>query len=98
MNTASWVGVGALLVAALSGTLFMILYTIRTRWWEEEHRAHLGFFTLALTLIFWVYVFRSFFEPGVFAWIRAVLFGLISVCMVWRLTLLIRSPRKTTRN
>lgn len=93
MNALNWVLMAFLALGALSGTLFMIIYTRRWHWWHDEHGAHLGIFTLSLTVIMWVYVFRPLFEPTTFALIRAPLFVLIVACMAWRLVLLLRSER-----
>lgn len=103
MSAASWVGAAALVLATIAGTWFMIAYSLRGKWWRPsaddphgEHRAHLGYFTLNLTVIFWVYDFRLLFDPTVFAWVRAVLFALVAFNMAWRLALLIRrgNPRR----
>lgn len=93
MNAWMWSDVGFLLLAALSGTVFMVVYTYRTPWWVEEHRAHLGFFTLALTLILWTYVFRSTIPGPVFMVVRRLEFDAIALMMVWRVFLLFRSRR-----
>jgi hypothetical protein len=82
---------GALLVGFLAGVVFMIIYSVRWDWWLDEHGAHLGSFTAALTLIMGLYVFRPFIDPIIFAYIRAPLFLAIVVCMVWRLILLLKS-------
>jgi hypothetical protein len=93
MNTLNWVLTAVNAVGALSGILFMIIYTVRSRWWEEEHRAHLAVFTLSLTAIMTLYVFRPFMDPITFAYFRAPLYLAVVVCMVWRLWLLLRSKR-----
>jgi hypothetical protein len=99
MSTASWVGFIVLLWATVIGTWFMIAYSLRGNWWRppdtdphSEHRAHLGYFTLNLTLTFWLYDFRPVIEPTVFGWLRAGLFAWIAVNMTWRLWLLLK-PR-----
>jgi hypothetical protein len=93
MNTLNWFLTGFLAIGALSGTLFMVIYTKRTAWWKEEHRAHLGFFTLSLTLIMWVYLLRPFMDTTTFMVVRAPLFLAVVACLVWRLALLLRSKR-----
>lgn len=93
MNALNWVLTGFLALGALSGLIFMIIYTRRWHWWRDEHGAHLGCFTLSLTVIMGVYLFRPLFEPTVFAIVRAPLFIAVIVCMVWRLVLLLRSER-----
>lgn len=99
MSASSWVGFGTLIWATIVGTAFMIVYSLRGNWWHPpasdpygEHRAHLGYFTLSLTLTFWVYDFRPLFDPGVFGWIRSGLFAVIAAMLTWRLVLLLR-PR-----
>jgi len=82
---------GALIVGFLSGLLFMIIYTKRWDWWKDEHGAHLGFFTLSLTLIMGLYVLRPFINPVVFGYLRAPFFLAVIICMVWRLVLLLKS-------
>jgi hypothetical protein len=82
-----------LLLAALAGTIFTVVYTWRTRWWREEHRAHLGIFTLTLTIMLWLYVFRAIIPVPTFVIIRRVFFDLVALLMVWRLVLLFRSKR-----
>lgn len=101
MSAASWTAFGALVLATVSGTWFMIAYSLRGPWWRPdpgdphgEHRAHLGYFTLSLTLTFWVYLFRPAFDPELFGWIRAGLFSVVALMMVWRLALLLRRPRR----
>lgn len=94
MNVLNWVLSAFLLIGALAGTIFMIIYTYRWHWWKDEHGLHLGTFTLSLTLVMWVYVFRPLFEPTTFALIRAVLFTAIVVGMVWRVVLLFRSDHR----
>jgi hypothetical protein len=96
MNTANWVGAAVLVWATLVGTWFMIAYSLRGNWWwppdtdpHGEHRAHLGYFTLNLTLTFWLYDFRPLFDPALFSWLRACLFALIALNMTWRLWLLL---------
>jgi hypothetical protein len=71
MNASSWVGFAALLLATVVSTWFMIVYSFRGPWWKPspddphgEHRAHLGYFTLNLTLIFYLYDFRPLIDPG----------------------------------
>ena len=85
--------IGFLLLAAVAGTIFMIVYTARTRWWQEEHRAHLGVFTGTLTLMLWLYVFRAIIPVPTFVIVRRVFFDLVALLMVWRLVLLFRSKR-----
>jgi hypothetical protein len=101
MSASSWVGFGALILATVVGTWFMIAYSRRGNWWNPpdsdpngEHRAHLGYFTLNLTLTFWVYDFRPLLDPAVFGWVRAGLFTLIALNMAWRLRLLLRPSRQ----
>lgn len=82
---------GALFVAFLSGVVFMVIYTKRWDWWSDEHGAHLGFFTLSLTLIMGLYVLRPFINTTTFSILRAVFFLAVVICMVWRLVLLLKS-------
>jgi hypothetical protein len=91
MSVLNWVLTAVNLIGALSGWVFLGIYTKRTPWWTEEHRAHLGFFTLSLTLIMTLYVFRPFLDPVTFAYFRAPMYLAVVVCMVWRLLLLLRS-------
>lgn len=91
MSVLNWVLTGVNALGALCGWAFLIIYTKRTSWWIEEHRAHLGFFTLSLTLIMTLYVFRPFMDPVTFALFRAPLYAAVVGCMVWRLALLLRS-------
>jgi MFS superfamily sulfate permease-like transporter len=97
MNALNWILTGVLALGALSGWVFTIIYTRRTAWWDDEHRTHLALFTLSLTLIMTLYVFRPLFDPVVFAYTRAPLFVAVVACMVWRVTLLIRSDRRRQR-
>lgn len=92
--------IGFLLLAAISGTVFMVAYTKRTVWWRRrqndenwEHRAHLGYFTLTLTVMLWLYVFRAIIPPDVFVIVRRVFFDLVGLLMMWRARLLFRSKR-----
>lgn len=91
MNLLNWILTGVNVLGAVSGILFMVIYTARTPWWIEEHRAHLGWTTLSLTLIMTLYVFRPSMNPVTFAYVRAPLFTFVVACMVWRLALLLRS-------
>lgn len=84
----------SLVLAASAGWVFLFGYTKRWTWWRDEHGAHLGFFTLSLTLIMTLYVFRPLFDPVTFAYVRAPLFELVSLCMVWRLVLFLKSDRR----
>jgi hypothetical protein len=93
-----------LVLAALAGTVFMIAYTRRTQWWRKkindpnwEHRAHLGYFTLTLTLMLWIYVFRAVIPMPTFVIVRRVFFDAVSLLMVWRVALLFRSNRRRRR-
>lgn len=93
MDVLNWVLTGFLALGFLAGALFMIIYTRRWAWWRDEHGAHLGVFTLSLTLIMGFYILRPFVDPATFAIVRAPLFVLVVVCMVWRLVLLRRGYR-----
>lgn len=100
MNALNWVLQGFLLLGAASGWVFLVIYSRRSTWWHpprgdknREHRAHLGFFTLALTLVMTLYVFRPLFDAVTFAYLRAPLFVAVVLCMVWRLGLLLRSKK-----
>lgn len=93
MNVLNWILTGFLVLGAVSGWVFLIIYTRRWKWWHDDHGAHLGLFTFSLTLIMTVYVFRPLFNPVTFAYIRAPLFVLVILGMVWRLWLLVRSGR-----
>lgn len=98
MNGWMWSDAGFLLLAAVCGTLFMVIYTARTvridePWWGEKHRAHLGWFTLALTALLWIYVFRAVIPTGVFVVVRRIGFDTIALLMVWRLWLMLRAER-----
>ncbi len=93
MNALNWVLTGVNALGAVSGWLFMIIYTKRSRWWGTEHRAHLGWTTLSLTMIMSLYVFRAFMDPATFAYVRAPLYLAVVMCMVWRLMLLLRSKQ-----
>lgn len=94
MSLLNWVLTVVLGAGALAGWVFVIGYTHRWTWWRDEHGAHLGFFTLSLTLIMTVYVFRPLFNPVTFAIIRAPLFVAVVACMVWRLVLFLKSDRR----
>lgn len=91
MNIVNAIQYWSLVLAALSGWIFMVTYTLRWTWWRDEHGAHLGFFTLSLTLIMTLYVFRPLFDPATFAYARAPLWELVAACMVWRLVLFLKS-------
>lgn len=103
MNIANLVGAVVLVLATILGTVFMFIYSRIGPWWNPdpddphgEHRAHLGYFTLNLTLTFWVYDFRFLFNPAVFSWIRVVLFAAVMLNVGWRLWLLVRPKRVRT--
>jgi hypothetical protein len=91
MSVLNWILTAVNALGAISGVLFMIIYTKRTPWWKEEHRAHLGWTTMSLTAIMTLYIFRPFMDPVTFAYFRAPLYVAVVVCMVWRLLLLLRS-------
>lgn len=104
MTSAAWVAFGALLVATVSGTAFLIIYSRRGPWWNPrpddphaEHRRYVGYSTLCLDLTFWVYLFRTALDPGVFAWVRAVLFSLVALSVAWSLWLLVHKPKRLRR-
>jgi hypothetical protein len=90
-----WVLTGFLFLGALSGWAFMYIYTRRWHWWKDEYGAHLGYFTLSLTLIMTLYVFRPFIDKTWFDILRAPLFVAVVACMVWRLILALVSERRT---
>jgi hypothetical protein len=92
-----WILTGVLIIGFLSGALFMVIYTRRWNWWKDEHGAHLGFFTLSLTLIMGLYILRPFIERELFAYIRAPFFVAVIACMVWRLILLFKSDSNRRR-
>lgn len=98
MNLLNWVLTGFLGVGFVAGTAFMIIYTKRWDWWTDEHGAHLGFFTLSLTLIMGLYLLRSWIPMTVFAYIRAPFFVAVIACMVWRLVLLLKSGHVSSRS
>jgi hypothetical protein len=93
MSWLDWVLTGFLAVGFLAGVHFMITYTRRWAWWRDEHGAHLGMFTLSLTLIMGLYLLRPFVDPPTFAYIRAPFFIAVIVCMVWRDVLLHKADR-----
>ncbi len=97
MSALNWVLTVLLGIGAVAGWVFLVVYTRRWTWWRDEHGAHLGLFTLALTLIMTVYIFRPFIEPTTFAIIRAPLFAAIVAGMVWRALLLLRADRRRRR-
>lgn len=89
-------------VGTIAGVWFVVLYTWRTAWWREEHRAHLATFSIIVTLFYLLYSARTFADPlgspgsssTVFNVIRALLFDVLTVLVVWRLVLLLRSSRR----
>lgn len=102
MSLLNWFLTALLWAGALSGWVFLIVYSRRSAWWHpprgdknREHRAHLGIFTLALTLLLTLYGLRPLFGGNMeaFAYARAPLFAAVPLCMVWRLVLLLRSKR-----
>lgn len=104
MSASDWLGFVALILATIAGTAFMIVYSWVGPWWKPdptdrhgEARAHLGYFTLALTLTFWLYDFRPLIDHDLFGWIRSSLFFVIALCMVWRFWLLIHGLRRRKR-
>lgn len=97
MSLLDWILTGFLALGALAGWVFMIVYSRRWDWWgwrHDEHAAHLWLFTLSLTLIMTLYIFRPFLDRTTFAVIRAPLFVAIVVCMVWRAVLVLRAGRR----
>lgn len=97
MNVLNWILTGFLALGFLSGVHFLWTYTRRWAWWRDDHGAHLGMFTLSLTLIMGLYLIRPFVDPVVFAYIRAPFFVLVVACMVWRDVLLLRADRARLR-
>lgn len=93
MDTLNWVLTGFLALGFLAGVHFMWTYTRRWAWWRDEHGAHLGMFTLSLTLIMGLYLIRPFVDPETFGYIRAPFFVLVVACMVWRDVLLLKADR-----
>lgn len=99
MNLSNWLTFSVLVVGALAGTWASVVYGYRVRWWKkgtDEYRRHIGFFTLSLTAVFWLYLARPFIDPDVFSWIRTPAFALVVACVVWRLVILLRKPRYRT--
>lgn len=97
MNVLNWILTGFLGLGFLAGVVFLVVYTKRWTWWKDEHGAHVGLFTLSLTLIMGYYLLRPFIDPVVFAYGRAPLFVGVVLNMVWRVWLLLRSDRKKRR-
>jgi hypothetical protein len=80
MSVLNWVLTGFLALGFLAGVHFMWTYTRRWAWWKDEHGAHLGIFTLSLTLIMGLYLIRPFVDPETFGYIRG------GMCCCSRLT------------
>jgi hypothetical protein len=97
MDTLTWVLTGFLALGFLAGVHFMWTYTRRWAWWKDEHGAHLGMFTLSLTLIMGLYLIRPFVDAQVFGYVRAPFFVLVVACMVWRDVLLLKADRERPR-
>jgi hypothetical protein len=97
MNVLNWILTGFLGLGFLSGVVFLTVYTRRWTWWRDEHGAHVGLFTLSLTLIMGYYLLRPFIDPVTFAYGRAPLFVAVVANMVWRVWLLLRSDRGRRR-
>jgi hypothetical protein len=89
-------------VGTIAGLWFVGLYTWRTAWWQEEHRAHLATFSIIVTLFYLLYSARTFADPSGspgssltgFNVVRALLFDILTALVVWRLVLLLRSRRQ----
>ena len=92
----------ALGFGTVAGIWFVTLYSVRTPWWREEHRAHLGIFSIIMTLFYVLYAVRTFSQPlnapgssiTTFNVIRGLLFDLLTAAVVWRLALLLRARPK----
>jgi len=89
-------------IGTIAGVWFVILYSKRTPWWREEHRAHLAIFSIIVTVFYVLYSARTFSQPldapgssiTVFNVIRGVVFDALTAAIVWRLALLLRARPK----
>jgi hypothetical protein len=94
-----WNNLVSLTVGTIAGVWFLGLYTKRTNWWAEEHRAHLGYFTAIVVIFYLLYSVRTFTQPfnapgsslTTFNVIRGIMFDALTAGIVWRLSLLLRS-------
>lgn len=96
MNLVNLINSIILFLGAIAGTWTSVLYGFRARWWKtgtDEYRRHIGIFTLSLTAVFWLYMIRPLVDPDVFTWVRTPAFGLVVACVIWRLWIMLRSPK-----
>ncbi len=102
MSTLVLISLIELIIGTVAGVWFVVLYSIRTPWWHEEHRAHLFTFSANTAAFYLLYLGRTVADPStgpgatpsVFNTVRMVLFTIMTAAIVWRLILLIRRPRR----
>ena len=90
-------GIGTIAIA-----WFVLLYSKRTPWWREEHRAHLAVMSIILLIFYLLYSARTFSQPlnapgssiTTFNVIRGLVFDALTITIVWRLALLLRARPK----
>lgn len=91
----------ALLGAAITGAVFVLLYLVLSPWWKttagRNIMAVMGSLGIALAYFTWIVVVRGSEVPVGFWPIRAVLFTAIGLAIGWRVIILLRSQVLTRR-
>lgn len=102
MSLLVMISLAELVIGTVAGVWFVILYSVRTPWWHEEHRAHLFTFSANTSAFYLLYLGRTLADPSTgpgsqasaFNTVRMVLFTIMTAAIVWRLVLLVRGPRE----
>lgn len=77
-------------VAAVSANLFVLLYAMAAPWWKTPFGRHLFLFMAAVALVFNSAVANIFFPDWEGRWVlRAIVYPLMGVAMLWRVIILI---------
>lgn len=89
-------------IGTIACAWFVGLYSKRTPWWREEHRAHLAVMSIVLLVFYILYSARTFSQPldapgsslTTFNVIRGLVLDTLTAAIVWRLALLLRARPK----
>jgi uncharacterized membrane protein YbhN (UPF0104 family) len=95
MNWLGWLNLAELIIGTAAGGAFMVLYTVRYRWWRDEFGKHLMSFSAIAWLFYAFYLVVTLARPETApgnstsptALVRFVLFSVLTVVIVWRLVI-----------
>jgi hypothetical protein len=111
VNALGWINLLELIIGTVAGGGFLIMYTVRFRWWGNTFGQHLFAFSGVAWLfyVFYLYITAKAIADGVpgtapgnsgsaSAIGRLVLFSLITAVIVWRFALFLRFGAQPSDN